>query len=81
MTMPNYPKSISLRNDQLSPDGVRIKINWEQFVVGSSIFVPAINLVKLNKQMQDVARFKEIQVKGFDRIENGKLGMRFWRVL
>jgi len=81
MTMPNYPKSISLRNDQLSPDGVRIKINWEQFVVGSSIFVPAINLVKLNKQMQEVAKFKEIQVKGFDRIENGKLGMRFWRVL
>lgn len=81
MTMPNYPKSISLRNDQLSPDGVRIKINWEQFVVGSSIFVPAINLVKLNKQMQEVAKFKEIQVKGFDRIENGKLGIRFWRVL
>ena len=81
MTMPNYPKSISLRNDQLSPDGVRIKINWEQFVVGSSIFVPAINLVKLNKQMQEVAKVKEIQVKGFDRIENGKLGMRFWRVL
>ena len=81
MTMPNYPKSISLRNDQLSPDGVRIKINWEQFVVGSSIFVPAINLVKLNKQMQDVAKVKEIQVKGFDRIENGKLGTRFWRVL
>jgi hypothetical protein len=31
--------------------------------------------------MQDVAKVKEIQVKGFDRIENGKLGMRFWRVL
>ena len=81
MTMAKFPKSIALTHDQLSPDGARIKVNWEQFVVGSSIFVPAINLVKLDKQMQEVTKIKQIQVKGFSRIENGKLGMRFWRIL
>lgn len=58
-----------------------IKINWDDFVVGASIFIPAINLAELNKQMQIVAKEKEIKLKGYDRIEGGKLGMRFWRIL
>jgi hypothetical protein len=60
---------------------VVIKINWDNFVVGASIFIPAINLAELNKQMQIVAKEKEIKLKGYDRIEGGKLGMRFWRIL
>jgi hypothetical protein len=60
---------------------VVIKINWDDFVVGASIFIPAINLAELNKQMQIVAKEKEIKLKGYDRIEGGKLGMRFWRIL
>jgi len=60
---------------------VVITINWDKFVVGSSIFIPAINLTELNKQMQIIAKEKEIKLKGFDRIEAGKLGMRFWRIL
>jgi hypothetical protein len=60
---------------------VVIKINWGDFVVGASIFIPAINLAELNKQMQIVAKEKEIKLKGYDRIEGGKLGMRFWRIL
>jgi hypothetical protein len=60
---------------------VVIKVNWDDFVVGASIFIPAINLAELNKQMQIVAKEKEIKLKGYDRIEGGKLGMRFWRIL
>jgi hypothetical protein len=60
---------------------VVIKINWDDFVVGASIFIPAINLAELNKQMQIVAKEKELKLKGYDRIEGGKLGMRFWRIL
>jgi len=60
---------------------VVIKINWDDFVVGASVFIPAINLAELNKQMQIIAKEKEIKLKGFDRIEGGKLGMRFWRIL
>ena len=61
---------------QVCPDGVVIGINWEKFVVGASVFIPAINLTELNKQMQIIANEKEIKLKGFDRIEAGKLGMR-----
>jgi hypothetical protein len=46
-----------------------------------SVFIPAINLARLNKQMQTIANIKRIQLKGYERIEAGKLGMRFWRIL
>jgi len=75
------PLKVIRQKGQVCPDGVVIKINWDDFVVGASIFIPAINLAELNKQMQIVAKEKEIKLKGYDRIEGGKLGMRFWRIL
>jgi hypothetical protein len=66
---------------QICPDGVVININWESFVIGSSIFIPAINLSRLEKQIQTIAKGRKIQLKGSERIEAGKLGMRFWRLL
>jgi len=70
-----------MREGQVCPDGVVIDINWGAFDVGTSVFIPAVNLTMLKKQMQIIAKRKQMQVKGFDRIESGKLGMRFWRIL
>ena len=70
-----------MREGQVCPDGVVIDINWGAFEVGTSVFIPAINLTMLKKQMQILAKRKQMQIKGFDRIESGKLGMRFWRIL
>jgi hypothetical protein len=70
-----------MREDQVCPDGVVININWGRFDIGMSVFIPAINLVVLNKQMQTIANLKRITLKGYERIEAGKLGMRFWRIL
>jgi hypothetical protein len=70
-----------MREGQLCPDGVVIDINWGAFEIGTSVFIPAVNLTRLKKQMQTIAKRKQMQIKGFDRIESGKLGMRFWRIL
>jgi hypothetical protein len=70
-----------MREGQVCPDGVVININWDNFDVGMSIFIPAVNLSRLSKQMQNVANDKQITLKGYERIENKKLGMRFWRIL
>lgn len=70
-----------LKEGQVCPDGVVIDINWDNFHVGMSVFVPAVNLSMLDKQMQTIAKDKGIVIKGFDRIENKKLGMRFWRIV
>jgi hypothetical protein len=70
-----------MRDGQVCPDGVVIGINWRALDIGMSFFVPAVNLLILNKQVQTIADDKNITLKGYERIENGKLGMRFWRIL
>ena len=32
-----------LKNSDLNPDGVRVVIDWEKFLVGMSIFIKCIN--------------------------------------
>ena len=66
---------------QVCPDGVVINVNWDTFEIGSSVFIPAINLAELEKQVKKIAIKKNFQIKSAERIENSKLGMRFWRIL
>jgi len=70
-----------MREGQVCPDGVVIGINWDFLDIGMSFFVPAVNLPILSKQVQKIADYKNLTLKGYERIENGKLGMRFWRIL
>jgi len=70
-----------MREGQVCPDGVVIGINWDSLDIGMSFFVPAVNLPILSKQVQKIADYKNLTLKGYERIENGKLGMRFWRIL
>jgi hypothetical protein len=70
-----------MRDGQICPDGVVINVNWDDFVVGSSIFIPAINLATLNKQVQTLANDRNFKLQAAERIEAGKLGMRFWRIV
>lgn len=70
-----------MRLGQLCPDGVVIDVNWGKFEVGSSVFIPAINLAELEKQVKNVAIKMGFEIKSAERIEKSKLGMRFWRIL
>ena len=63
------------------PDGIEIVIDWNNFQVNASVFIPAINTTLLNKEMKQIAADKNIQLVGKELIEGGKWGMRFWRVL
>jgi hypothetical protein len=54
---------------------------WKKFVVGASIFIPAVNTTKLMRQMRTVAKNYNMTLQAAERIENKKLGVRFWRVL
>jgi hypothetical protein len=69
-----------LHEDAVTPDGLPIVVEWDKLDVGASVFIPAVNLTKLSNQIRDVARRKQMTVKGFTRIEAGKYGMRFWRI-
>lgn len=78
---PTKPLLKVMRDGQICPDGVVIDINWGALEVGMSVFIPAVNLKELKKQVESVANTKQVTLKGVERIENGKLGMRFWRTL
>ena len=67
--------------DPINPDGVPITVFWHELVVGASIFIPAINMTKLIKQMYTEAKLKEMRLVGRERSEGGKIGVRFWRVV
>ena len=45
-----------------------------------SIFIPAVDTVKLKDQVEKLTRNRGFRVKGIERIEGGLLGMRFWRM-
>jgi hypothetical protein len=74
-------KFFKLRSDHVIPDGVEIAIDWTTFVVGASLFIPAINTTQLIKEMYEIAEEKNIQLKHQILIDGGKWGVRFWRIL
>jgi hypothetical protein len=80
---PHKPKRNKnrLHFDDLSPDGVRILIDWGKIKVGMSIFVPCVNTVELIAQVQEIADKRLWYMECRPRIENGKWGVRFWRIL
>jgi len=60
---------------------VPVVVEWDMLDVGTSVFIPAVNLNKLAAQVRDITQRKQMIVKGFPRIEAGKYGMRFWRMV
>jgi len=70
-----------LRNYDLSPDGVRIVVEWGAMQVGTSIFVPCIDTEKAKKQIKYVFTQKKWQFLAEVRIETGCLGLRIWRTV
>ncbi len=70
-----------LRLSDLSPDGVRIVVDWDGFVVGSSIFIPAINTTEALIQIRAICDIPKYVVEHSVRIDNGRYGVRVWRVV
>jgi hypothetical protein len=70
-----------LKLSDLAPDGVRIVVNWEAFVVGASILVPAINTAQALVQVRTICDVPKYVVEHQVRIEGGRYGIRIWRVV
>ena len=64
----------------ISPDGVRIVVDWEKFVPGSSVFIPCINTSKALKHITEAI---DVHLNDLEKricVENGKYGVRVWRI-
>jgi len=64
----------------ISPDGVRIVIDWSKFVPGTSIFIPTINTDKAVEHVRKAGRLNKNEIEKRVCIENGKYGVRVWRL-
>lgn len=69
-----------VRYTDLAPDGVRIVIDWDSMDVGASIFIPAVNTTELIAQFKTTMP-QDWKIEYRNRIESGKWGVRFWRML
>lgn len=81
--MPRQPLRAKnrVRFDDIAPDGVLIVVNWADFIVGSSLFIPAIDTTELIAQVYEVAGRYKWQLEHRFRVENKRQGVRFWRML
>ena len=70
-----------LKIGDLAPDGVKIVVPWDKITAGGSFFVPCVNTVELVRQVFDITDKRNWSVVFRPRIEGGKWGVRFWRVL
>ena len=70
-----------VRNDDLAPDGVLIKVDWDKFPVGGSAFVPCVNTLECVRQLNDITTRRGWMVEYRPRPESGVWGVRFWRLL
>jgi hypothetical protein len=70
-----------LRTDDLHPDGIRITIRWDKFVIGASLFVPCVNTTKAVQQLTTIASNSGQQITTKIVVENDMLGVRVWRTM
>jgi len=69
-----------LKVDDINPDGIRVIINWERMVVGASVFILCVNTEKAILQLTKIAKAKGWDSTILTVTEDGKLGVRIWRV-
>jgi hypothetical protein len=70
-----------INNNSLAPDGVPIRVAWDKFVPGASIFIPCVDTVECGRQMFEIGTHNDWTLDMRPVIEGGRWGVRVWRVL
>jgi hypothetical protein len=69
-----------LKHSDISPDGVRIVIDWDKFVVGTSVFIPCLNTKQAIADIVDASGISKSDLIKRVCIEGGMYGVRVWRM-
>ena len=70
-----------LKVDDLNPDKVKVVVQWDDMVVGASVFIPCVDTEKAKQQLEKIAVTKSWQVAIRVRIEDEMFGLRIWRTV
>jgi hypothetical protein len=60
--------------------GLNFRINWRNFIIGSSFFIPCLDAEEARQQVKRVAKRLGYTVKTQVSIEKGIHGLRVWRI-
>jgi hypothetical protein len=61
-------------------EGIPVAIEWHAMVLGASFFIPALDTGPLIEAILYNSRQLDMKLKYKEKIENGLLGIRFWRI-
>jgi hypothetical protein len=70
--------TLVLLND-LYPNGIPVRIDWDRWEVGMSVFVPCTGRVRAGKQAREIAGRLGYKIVVYPAVEGGHLGVRIWR--
>ena len=70
-----------LKKNDINPDGIRVIIRWEKFIVGSSVFIPCVNTELARKQIQNIVKNLNITINTHIIVCDSKLGIGIWRTV
>ena len=70
-----------LKIDDLNPDGVRIVVEWDDMVVGASVFIPCVNTEEAMRQTAKILVDKSYEMEARVVVEDDILGIRIWRTV
>lgn len=67
-------------NKPLEVLGVQVKVQWDEFIVGSSFFIPCLDDRSVATALVMRAKQLGYKTKHQARVENGMWGVRIWRI-
>lgn len=71
---------MEMRRCSVQTHGIPIEIAWDAFQIGTSIFIPGVDVDDLKRQAKWEMRRLGLEVVINSVIENGITGIRVWRV-
>ena len=80
MTLTNWGLRRKLLQPQMRIDGVDYAINWPEFTIGSSFFVPCLGVTKGSMAIKRKMRRLKFAVIVRVVVEDGIKGLRVWRI-
>jgi hypothetical protein len=61
-------------------ENLSYNVNWKNFRVGYSIFIPCLNCAQAKKDIQQTTKRLKIDIITKITIEEGIRGLRIWRI-
>jgi hypothetical protein len=60
--------------------GLAFKVNWRNFVVGASFFIPCLDQEAALMQVMRTTKRLRYKIKTQTVVEKGIIGLRIWRI-